>query len=60
MELAPQDSSIHAAFPWLPYSVLATGQNLLGVIGLFSMSGLFERKRTQKGFSAAIGLPIWQ
>lgn len=31
----------------------ATGENLLKVIGLFSLSGLFGRKWTQKEFSAA-------
>lgn len=45
--------------PWMLHFVSATGENLLGVIGLFSLSGLLERKRTQKGFSAAKGFPIW-
>lgn len=58
MEHAPHINSVQAAL-WLHHFVLAKGENLLEVIGLFSMSGLFKRKRTQKGFSAEIGLPIW-
>lgn len=53
-EHASHNSSVPAAS-----LVLATGEKRMVFIGLLSMSGPVERKRTQQGFSAAVGLPMW-